>query len=124
MNINKLHNLIDGKSITKAFIIKETGISRPALDSILEGNDFKVSNLEKIAHALNRPVGFFFDENFTSISTEGDYSPAAQGNVSMNIGDTLLIERVKHLEELISEKNERISELKERIEELKSLKKE
>ena len=62
MNINKLIKLIDGKKTTKASIIKKTGISRPALDSILEGNDFKVSNLEKIASALCVSVGYFFDE--------------------------------------------------------------
>lgn len=62
MNINKLNNLIDGKKITKARVVKKTGISRPTLDSILLGNDFKVSNLEKIAEALNVKVGYFFDE--------------------------------------------------------------
>lgn len=63
MNIRKLTTLIDGKKITKASIIKKTGISRPALDSILDGNDFKVSNLEKIAHALCVSVGYFFDDD-------------------------------------------------------------
>lgn len=73
MNINKLLNLIDGKGITKAKVIKSTGISRPALDSILAGNDFKVSNLEKIAIALNKPVGYFFDEEIDVRSAGRDY---------------------------------------------------
>lgn len=63
MNVNKLSSLIDGKRITKASIIKKAGISRPALDAILNGSDFKVSNLEKIAMALGVPVGYFFDES-------------------------------------------------------------
>lgn len=73
MNINKLNNLIDGKKTTKASIIKKTGISRPALDSILEGNDFKVSNLEKIARALCVSVGYFFDEEIDIRQAGRDY---------------------------------------------------
>lgn len=73
MNISKLNNLIDGKKTTKASIIKKTGISRPALDSILEGNDFKVSNLEKIARALCVSVGYFFDEEIEVRQAGRDY---------------------------------------------------
>lgn len=123
MNLSKLRMLIDGKKITKAYVIKKTGISRPALDSILDGNDFKVSNLEKIAYALNVSVGFFFDDFplKAEVHTEGDFSPASDtGDVSVVIGDAVLAERVKSLESLIVEKDERIKELKERIEELKA----
>ena len=62
MNYQKLKKLIDGKKVTKAKVIRETGISRPALDAILDGNDFKVTNLEKIAECLSVNVGYFFDE--------------------------------------------------------------
>lgn len=125
MNLSKLRMLIDGKKITKAYVIKKTGISRPALDSILDGNDFKVSNLEKIADALNVSVGFFFDDtpHKTEVHTEGDYSPASDtGNVSVVVGDAVLAERVKSLEALVAEKDQRINELKERINELKEKK--
>lgn len=71
MNFKKLNSLIDKKKITKASIIKKTGISRPALDSILGGNDFKVSNLEKIARALSVTVGYFFDEEIIQSKTAG-----------------------------------------------------
>ena len=74
MNVSKLNALIDGKKITKASIVKKTGISRPALDSILDGNDFKVSNLEKIARALGVLVGYFFDEDTTEVrQADRDY---------------------------------------------------
>lgn len=56
----------------------------------------------------------------TEVHTEGDYSPASDsGDVSVIVGDAVLAERVKLLQQLIDEKNERIAELKERIEELK-----
>ncbi len=55
------------------------------------------------------------------VHTEGDYSPASEtGDVSVIVGDAVLAERVKLLQQLIKEKNERINELKERIEELKA----
>ena len=38
----------------------------------------------------------------------------------MIVGDAVLAERVKLLQQLIEEKDERIAELKERIEELKA----
>lgn len=54
------------------------------------------------------------------VHTEGDYSPASDsGDVSVVVGDAVLAERVKLLQQLIEEKDERIAELKERIEELK-----
>ena len=59
----------------------------------------------------------------TEVHTEGDYSPASDsGDVSVIVGDAVLAERVKLLQQLIVEKDERIAELKERIEELKGKK--
>ncbi|ROS79437.1 XRE family transcriptional regulator [Muribaculaceae bacterium Isolate-039 (Harlan)] len=55
------------------------------------------------------------------VHTEGDYSPASEtGDVSVIVGDEVLAERVKLLQQLIEGKDERIAELKERIEELKA----
>lgn len=132
MYLSKLLDLIDGKKTTKAMIVKATGISRPALDAILGGNDFKVSNLEKIARALNVRVGYFFDDDSIDIREAGrDYLEKGKivhngaennGNGTLVVGDAILAERVKSLEVLLTEKDERISELKERIEELKEKK--
>lgn len=48
------------------------------------------------------------------------FSPVSDsGDVSVVVGDAVLVERVKALEALLAEKNERINELKERINELK-----
>lgn len=130
MNISRLSDLIDGKEITKAKVIKATGISRPALDAILQGNDFKVSNLEKIANALNVKVGYFFDEEVTEIREAGrdyvekgkieHYGAENNGSGTIVVGDAVLAEKVKSLETLVAEKDARIEELKERIEELKT----
>lgn len=55
------------------------------------------------------------------VRTEGDFSPASDsGDISVIVGDAVLAERVKHLQQLVAEKNERIADLKERIDELKN----
>ena len=55
------------------------------------------------------------------VHTEGDYSPSSDsGDISVIVGDAVLAERVKHLQQLVAEKNERIADLKERIDELKN----
>lgn len=55
------------------------------------------------------------------VHTEGDFSPASDsGDISVIVGDAVLAERVKHLQQLVAEKNERIADLKERIDELKN----
>lgn len=75
VNLSKLSSLIDGKKFTKAQICRCTGLSRTALDAILAGSDFKVSNLEKLANALNVKIAYFFDEEeVTEIRASGrDY---------------------------------------------------
>ena len=118
MDIKKLDKLIDGKKITKAFLIRKAGITRPTLDAILEGKDFKVSNLERIASALKVPVGYFFDETITvpTVVEAVDHSVAANGSISdVKIGDYKELEsKVKYLEDLISEKDKRI-QLQEKL---------
>lgn len=79
MNINKLRDLIDGKKTTKADLIQCTGISRPTIDAILDGKDFKVSNLEKIASALHVNVGYFFAEKLQNKAAGRDF--VERGNI-------------------------------------------
>ena len=119
MNIRKLNALIDGKKITKASVIKKTGISRPALDSILDGNDFKVSNLEKIADALCVSVGYFFDEEIEVRTSGRDYvekgkiehkGPEYNGSTSV---ETDLRDQIAQLKSQLADK-ERIIKLMEK----------
>ncbi len=62
MNYRKLHKLIEERKVKKADLIRKTGLSKTTIDYVLNGNDFRVSTLEKIAAALHVRVGFFFDE--------------------------------------------------------------
>ena len=104
----------------KAKVIRESCLTRPTLDKIMAGGDFKVSTLEKVADALGISVSYLFDEDPHIVTTTGDFSPGSVGgNATVNIGDAVLAERVKSLEALLTEKDERIADLKERIDELR-----
>lgn len=120
MNINKLNSLIDGKKITKAYIVKAADISRPSLDAILAGGDFKVSNLEKIAKILKVPVGYLFDEEskpedaagYKSDLRETNYDPTNLDNINLPSDcpahTRFLVEKeiceIRHLKNLIADK--------------------
>ena len=83
-----------------------------------------VTMLEKIVKVLDVDARWLLTGEETpkrEVHTEGDYSPASDsGDVSVIVGDAVLVEKIKSLESLITEKDKRIDELKERIEELKA----
>lgn len=102
---------------------RRIGIPQQNVNRILEKDTIDTGKLVQISEALN--FNFFTlycdEEPKVEVKTEGDYSPASdEGDVTVIVGDAVLAERVKLLQQLIKEKNERIDELKERIEELKA----
>lgn len=102
-------------------LAEAVGMTEQNLHRCVRENKIQAQDLERIAKALGVSVLEFFDEAPSVVHTEGDYSPASKdGDVSVVVGDAVLLERVKALEALLAEKNARIEELKERIEELKS----
>lgn len=48
--------------ITKAQLVKGSGLTRVTIDKILKGGEVNVSTLEALAKGLGVGVGFFFDE--------------------------------------------------------------
>lgn len=97
------------------------GMPQQNVSRVFNGESIDAKRLVAVSRALD----FNFFELYCNVEqrdvrTEGDYSPASgSGNVSVVVGDAILTERVKLLQQLIVEKDERIAELKERIEELK-----
>ena len=89
---------------------------------VFNGESIDTKRLVAVSRALN----FNFFELYASIDhhevhTQRDNSPASDsGDISVLVGDAVLAERVKLLQQLLEEKDERITELKERIEELKA----
>lgn len=122
MNTKKLESLIDGKKFTKAKVIKATGISRPALDSILAGNDFKVSNLEKLARALNVKIGFLFDEEIEVEVRKAGRDYVERGKIEHNgpeyngssYSEAVLLEQIASLKSQLADKEKIIKLMEER----------
>lgn len=104
---------------------RRIGIPQQNVNRILEKDTIDTGKLVSISEALKFNFFSLYCEEApkVEVKTEGDYSPASDsGDVSVVVGDAVLAERVKLLQQLIEEKDERINELKERIEELKGKK--
>ena len=61
MNTDKLRRLFEA-STDKYGDAKKMGITYQTIQKIINGNDPKVSTIEKIARFYDVPVGYFFDE--------------------------------------------------------------
>lgn len=109
--------------LTKTEFGKRIGIPQQNVNRILEKETIDTGKLIQISEALKfNFFSLYCDENpRIEVHTEGDFSPASDsGDISVIVGDAVLAERVKHLQQLVAEKNERIADLKERIDELKN----
>ena len=94
-------------------------MSEQNLHRCIRNNKIQAADLEKIAFLLKADIRIFFDDEVSRLSnntveTNGDFSPASMmGNVSVGT-DAILVERVKHLEELLAEK-ERLIKVYEKL---------
>lgn len=123
MNLQIIKTKVEERRYPGGFkgLAESIGMSEQNLHRCVRENKIQALDLEKIATHLKISIVEFFDENISTIHTEGDFSPVSdKGNVSVVAGDVVLTERIKSLEALLAEKNARIEELKERIAELKS----
>lgn len=117
----EIKSRFDKSGLTQKEFGSRIGMPQQNVSRVFNGESIDTKRLVAVSRALN----FNFFELYASIDyhevhTEGDYSPASDsGDVSVVVGDAVLAERVKLLQQLIEEKDERIAELKERIEELK-----
>lgn len=71
MNVNKLKKAIELSRMTKKEIAEKCGFSRTTLDGALQGEDVKISTVEKLSRVLGVPVGEFFndDEHISNVNT-------------------------------------------------------
>lgn len=105
--------------MTKAQLIKSSGLTRVTIDKILKGGDVNVSTLEALANGLGVNVGFFFEEldEHSSISASQGSAVSVSGNITMGVNmsehDELirLREEVKQLKSQIKDKDARIEDL-------------
>lgn len=63
MNISKLKKAVELSRMTKKEIAEKCGFSRTTLDAALQGDDVKISTVEKLSSVLGVPVGEFFNDD-------------------------------------------------------------
>lgn len=123
MNLSIIRDLSEKRAGGMRKLASDINMSEANLHRCVNNNKIQAADLEKIAFLLKADIRIFFDENVSRLSnntvkTNGDFSPASMmGNVSVGT-DAILAERVKHLEELLAEK-ERLIKVYEKMMESK-----
>ena len=123
MNLEIIRKLSENRSGGLKKLATDVGMSEQNLHRCIRNNKIQAADLEKIAFLLKTDIRIFFDDEVSklsnnSVETNGDFSPASMlGNVSVG-ADAILVERVKHLEELLAEK-ERVIKVYEKMMETK-----
>ena len=118
----EIKSRFDKSGLTQKEFGARIGMPQANVGRVFNGESISTQRLVAVSRALN----FNFFELYCTtkshkVRTEGDYSPSSgSGDISVIVGDAVLAERVKHLQQLVAEKNERIADLKERIDELKN----
>lgn len=119
MDLSIIRNLSEKRVGGMRKLASDIGMSEANLHRCVNNNKIQAADLEKIALLLKIDIRVFFDEQLfehanNTVHTNGDFSPASMnGNVSVG-GDAILAERVKHLEELLAEK-ERLIKVYEKM---------
>ena len=112
----QLKALMDKRKLKDSDVLRLCGFTRPTLNKIQNNGNITIETLATLANGLGVPVGYFFDESATAVTTSGDFSPASDsGDITMNVGDPILAERIKAMEAIIREKDERISDLRDML---------
>lgn len=94
-------------------IAKALGVPQQNFSQALKAKDVKTGLIEDLAKVLNLPISYFFGEdiNFNRVTANGQSSVAAiNSNVTMENCD-ILKERMKHMEDLVAEKERLIQVL-------------
>lgn len=119
VNIKKIQDKIDELKISKAQLIKVSGLTRVTIDKILKGGEVNVSTLEALANGLGVSVGFFFDDCFGDngqVLSGGSHNRLASHNIGMNMEEhdelIRLREENRYLKQMLADKEREIADNK------------
>lgn len=119
----KIKELASERNLTLADLAKRLGKTKQAVYEMVEKEDVNTSILKKLCSEFNVPICYFFEgaEAGVQLIAHHNSQVVGIGNITQS-GDqteiTLLKEKVKHLEELLAEK-ERLIKVYERMMEKK-----
>lgn len=125
MNIGlKIKELAGEKNLTLADLAKRLGKTKQAVYEMVEKEDVNTSILKKLCSEFNVPISYFFECDETGVQVIAHHNSQAVGigNITQSGDQTeisLLKERIKHLEELLAEKERLIKVYEKMMEERK-----
>ena len=120
----KIKELASKKNITLADLAKRLGKTKQAVYEMVEKEDVNTSILKKLCSEFNVPISYFFDGDETGVQVIAHHNSQAVGigNITQSGDQTeisLLKEKIKHLEELLAEKERLIKVYEKMMEERK-----
>lgn len=107
-NLQIISELLKKKKMGKTQFCELVGITDQTLRQIQARNSTKTDILERIAHVLNVPIGYFFGEH-TGIVVNGENNQVHNGQ-----GNQIMLSQekeIEHLRELLAEKERLIQVL-------------
>jgi transcriptional regulator with XRE-family HTH domain len=121
-NFLLIRDLCEKNNISLAELSSRTGMTCSNIQKIMSSGTTKTKTIEKIAKALNVPVGYFFDEPTASSIIQTDnaigknkvqgHTVQGDGNkVSGNVSLNECHKEIEHLKELLAEKERLIQVL-------------
>lgn len=112
----RIDDLISSNRLTKKSFCKDIAMSVQGLDNVLKGADIGSSKLERIADYFKVPIDYFFDRNIEIADNHIGHQVNGTGNkVSGDISLSECQKEIKHLQELIVEKEKYIKLQEETI---------
>jgi DNA-binding Xre family transcriptional regulator len=103
-----IRDLAESKNMTIRELSNTVGMTDSAMHALIKNGSTNTSTLEKIAQALDVPVGYFFDDTPNNITA--NHGSVALGNHSVagNISLSDCQKELEHLKQLLEEKERTI----------------
>lgn len=123
INIKKIQDRMTELKISKAQLIKNSGLTRVTIDKILSGGEINVKTLESLANGLGVSIGFFFDDEIadtTQTQAIGSHFNHAGRDINNGFNPEEHDELIRLRSEVAMYKDQ-IASLKQSIEDLRKM---
>lgn len=116
MNTQRLIEAFENSKHNKMVISRLSNVSRTTIDNLLSGMDVKVSTIENIAKTLNKPVGYFFDDDpLPEQVNKSDLNASNPRGAIINHKHYNLLMELKEMITTLKQENTQANEQKEEL---------
>lgn len=108
---NNLGKVLEARSLTLADVVRLSGLTRPTVKKLIEGEDSYISKMAILCDSLNLPISAAYDDRKDIHQEAHSHDQSTANNISYQIvsGATKecehLQQRVKDLENIIAAKD-------------------